>query len=102
MDERSRRIPCCNMIYIGDGLTDVPSMKVTKLNGGHSIGVYANEQENVHKMMKGGRINFMAKADYTKDSELMRIVKRIIDMLSAENDLLELSLTQYDKSTENL
>jgi len=43
----------------------------------------------------------MAKADYTKDSELMRIVKRIVDMLAAENDLMELSLSQYDKSKEN-
>lgn len=102
MEERNRRIPFCNMIYIGDGLTDVPSMKVTRLNGGHSIGVYADEQENARKMMKAGRINFMAKADYTKDSELMRIVKRIVDMLAAENDLMELSLSQYDKSKENL
>ena len=101
MDERRRRVPFSNMIYIGDGLTDVPSMKVTKLNGGHSIGVYADEQENACKMMKAGRINFMAKADYTKDSELMRIVKRIVDMLAAENDLMELSLSQYDKSKEN-
>lgn len=53
------------------------------------------------QMMKAGRINFMAKADYTKDSELMRIVKRIVDMLAAENDLMELSLSQYDKSKEN-
>ena len=31
----------------------------------------------------------------------MRIVKRIVDMLAAENDLMELSLSQYDKSKEN-
>ena len=43
----------------------------------------------------------MKKDDYTKDSELMRIVKRIVDMLAAENDLMELSLSQYDKSKEN-
>ena len=80
MEERNRRIPFCNMIYIG---------------------VYADEQENARKMMKAGRINFMAKADYTENSELMRIVKRIVDMLAAENDLMELSLSQYDKSKEN-
>lgn len=78
-----------------------PEHEGNKVNGGHSIGVYADEQENACKMMKAGRINFMAKADYTKDSELMRIVKRIVDMLAAENDLMELSLSQYDKSKEN-
>lgn len=98
MDERRRRVPFSNMIYIGDGLTDVPSMKLTKLNGGHSIGVYAEKSEGVRKMMSAGRINFMAKADYGKDGELMKIVKRIIDMLAAENELNELSHFQFDKS----
>ena len=34
MPEEKRRVPVSNMIYVGDGLTDVPSMKLTKLNGG--------------------------------------------------------------------
>ena len=34
MPEEKRRVPFSNMIYVGDGLTDVPSMKLTKLNGG--------------------------------------------------------------------
>ncbi len=97
MDERLRRVPFQNMIYIGDGFTDVPSMKLTKLNGGHSIGVFDKEPKAAEKMMAGGRINFMVKADYSEGSELHNIVRRIIDMLAAENELKKLSDEMQEK-----
>ncbi len=40
MPEDSKRVPFCNMIYIGDGLSDVPCMKMMKAYGGYSIAVY--------------------------------------------------------------
>ncbi|MDD3924362.1 MAG: HAD family hydrolase, partial [Erysipelotrichaceae bacterium] len=39
MAEENKRISFKNMIYIGDGFTDVPCMKLVKSNGGHSIAV---------------------------------------------------------------
>ncbi|MEG2456389.1 MAG: HAD family hydrolase, partial [Clostridia bacterium] len=93
-DERTRRIPFDNMIYIGDGFTDVPSMKLTKLNGGYSIGVFSDEPKQAQKMMAAGRINFMVKADYREGSELCIIVKRIIDMVTSESILRNLSYEQ--------
>ena len=38
--QNDRPIPFRRMIYIADGLTDIPCMKLVKVNGGYSISVY--------------------------------------------------------------
>lgn len=85
-----RRIPFSNMIYIGDGLTDVPCMKLCKVNGGHSIAVYGENQDTAEKLIRESRVDFITKADYTKNSELDKIVRTIIDKIIVENKLDEI------------
>ncbi len=78
--EEDRRIPFRNMIYIGDGLTDVPCMKLVKINGGNSIAVY-NEQKSsleANKLLEGERVDFVVAANYIENSELDKIVKTCI------------------------
>lgn len=85
------RVPFRNMVYIGDSDTDVPCMRLVNSNGGHSIGVYDNETgdtRKVHKMMREGRIKYFAPADYTENSPLDTLVKKIIDR-TASNEALE-------------
>lgn len=87
--ENERRIPFRNMIYIGDGLTDVPCMKLVKSYGGQSIAVYDPEKGkgDANLLLKAERINFIAPAEYGPDSEIELIVKTIIKKIKAVEDL---------------
>ena len=87
------RIPFRNMIYIGDSDTDIPCMKLINANSGHSIGVFnpeTKDKRKVYKMMEDKRIKYFAPADYTKDSELDRLVKAIIDQTASNEKLMSL------------
>lgn len=85
--ERERRIPFRNMVYIGDGLTDVPCMQLVKINGGKSVAVYGPHKDEAKKtaaeIVRDGRANYMKVADYSEGKELEQLVFRIIDKIYA-------------------
>jgi hypothetical protein len=86
MPEGERPVPFANMIYFGDGDTDVPSMAVMKKNGGHSIAVYPPGKSK-HKcvdLFKAGRIDFFAPADYRRGSDLFKRTCLLIDRMLAD------------------
>ena len=89
--DESKRIPFTNMIYFGDGETDVPSMKLVNMFGGNAIAVFApsrpKKKEAARKLLRQGRVNFITPASYTKDSRTYRLVCAIIDKIKAENEL---------------
>ena len=68
MPEAKRPIPFANMIYFGDGDTDVPSMAVMRKNGGHAIAVYppGKQKKKCVELFKAGRCDFFAPADYRR------------------------------------
>lgn len=93
--EDERRIPFRNMIYVGDGPTDVPCMKLVKVNGGKSIAVYPKgKKEGVNDLLKDNRVDYLAPADYTEKGEMAAIIKEIIEKMIAENKLVDTHIKQ--------
>ncbi len=88
--EKDRRVPFRNMIYIGDGLTDVPCMKLVKSNGGHSIAVYDPEKGKgaAEQLLGDHRVNFITPAEYGKGSEIETIVQAIMRKILAESEVV--------------
>ena len=87
--EAEKYIPLENMVYFGDGSTDVPSMKVVQQNGGTTIAVFGDDskRKNAEKLFEDKRATFFVKADYSKGSRIEKIVEGIIDSLEVRNRL---------------
>lgn len=96
--DNKKRIPFCNMIYIGDGLTDVPCMKLVKINGGHSIAVYHDDRCIADSLISQGRVDFVVSADYRENSEMENTVRTILNQIAALNKVLKL----HTKHMKNL
>ncbi|MGE3452341.1 MAG: HAD family hydrolase [Burkholderiales bacterium] len=88
MPEAERPIPFQNMIYVGDGMTDVPSMALTKKSGGHTVAVYGEgkprEKGICVRLLEAGRADFIAEADYRRDSRLSRRMMLLLDRVIAD------------------
>ena len=91
ISDDKKRIPFSNMIYFGDGDTDVPCMKIVGMFGGQSIAVYNPSDERKKaaalKLKHQGRVGFSIPAVYTEDSKAFRLVKAIIDKIVADHEL---------------
>ncbi len=84
MAEEEKRVPFSNMIYIGDGFTDVPCMKIVRYNGGHSIAVYNGDPSAAQDMISHDRVDFVLKSDYSENTEMETTVKAILDLIRAQ------------------
>jgi len=82
-----RPIPFERMIFLGDGDTDVPTMKMMHTKGGFSIAVYDPENtprdtNKIHRLISEDRVNFVAAADYREGSPVDLIVKGLIGRIA--------------------
>jgi hypothetical protein len=88
MPEEERPIPFPNIVYVGEGMTDVPSLALTKENGGHTVAVYDTEGDKGRatcvKLLDAGRVDFIAEADFRAASRLTRRVQLLLDAIVAD------------------
>lgn len=95
MPDDSKRVPFGNMIYIGDGLSDVPCMKMMKAYGGQAIAVYQEDsKQKVEELLAKDRVDFIFPADYSADGELDKTVKNIIKKIVISDALTEINQLQ--------
>ena len=89
--EDERPVPFKHMIYVGDGTTDIPCMRLVKNFGGHSIAVYNPDQKEARRKMASlihdNRVNHVLPADYSEGSEMDTLVKTIIDKMDLDERL---------------
>ncbi|WP_323799144.1 haloacid dehalogenase-like hydrolase [Parasphingorhabdus sp.] len=91
--EAERPIPFSRMVFIGDGDTDIPAMKMTSHYGGHSIAAYDPERnsrslDKIHSLIADGRVNFVAPADYKENAPMDILVKGILGRIGHAEALL--------------
>ncbi|MBQ2934103.1 MAG: haloacid dehalogenase-like hydrolase [Clostridia bacterium] len=101
--DNEKRVLFSNMIYIGDGLTDVPCMKLVKQSGGRSIAIYhPGEDHNAAPLLKHKRVDWMFEADYSEGSELDRTMELLLKNLAYQNKLQEINEQQKKDLDEDL
>ena len=100
MPDEERIIPYKRMIYFGDGMTDIPSMKIIKEKGGNAIAVYrpkSKHRKTAIQLLLDNRVNFALPADYRKNSQIDHVVKTILDKMATERDLDLLKIKEDKK-----
>jgi phosphoserine phosphatase len=77
--EENRAVPLKNMIYVGDGLTDVPCFSLIDKGGGMAFGVFQRGQQSAkqafQQFLATRRVRTMHFPDYREDAELGLILR---------------------------
>ncbi len=80
-------VPLDQMIYVGDGASDVPCFDVMGQYGGMSIGIYseghsAKDWENLGSITRAQKLSNLVPAGYEEDSELVRSLSLCVECIA--------------------
>ena len=95
IDASDLHVPLSQIIYVGDGLTDIPCFSLLHDSGGVALGVYkertAERWGEDKALMSGERVENLARAEYGEEDELMRSLELAVGMMARRIALREMS-----------
>jgi phosphoserine phosphatase len=80
--EEARRVPFEQMIYVGDGLTDVPCFSLVNKNNGVTFGVFQRGHESAkqafQRFLATDRVKSLYSPDYREDADLGAMLRAAV------------------------
>lgn len=94
--EEELHIPLSQIIYLGDGASDLPVFGLLHDHGGVALGIFkgdsAEEWRAEQELDARQRVENLARADYAEDSELMRSLTLAVESVCKRIALRVLSV----------
>jgi len=89
VEHNQRPVPFERMIYLGDGDTDIPCMRLVKDQGGCSIAVFdekkwgqTGSQDKIEKLIAEDRVSYVVPGNYSEGSQLDVTVKGVLSKIN--------------------
>jgi hypothetical protein len=94
VDTSKLYVPLSQVIYVGDGASDMPAFELMHQHGGVALGIFkeqASDWQGRAHMRSGRRVQNLAAADFREDSELMRSLLLATELVCTRVALHKLS-----------
>ncbi len=86
MPEEEWHVPLDQVIYVGDGASDMPAFSLMNDHGGIAIGLYkgdtVEEWRGQAHMHAGRRVENLVPVDYSEESELMQSLTLAVESIA--------------------
>ena len=82
------RVPFNQMIFVGDGYTDIPCFSLVRSGGGHAFGVWdrnhRDKRNRAWGFIEDGRVSNLNQARYDDEAELYQWLEEAVSSLAAK------------------